>query len=121
MGTAISWKATMFMQQIRFIDCACIVGFAVFFHQGTWNHVHSKMHGVEDVGLPRSIPRFFIPIPHWWQEFIVAYHGAHHNSKGRYNFNIVFPGADHLFGTYTAPEYDKAYIWHSDADTKNAR
>ena len=33
-------------------------------------------------------------------QWLIATHQEHHNHTNNRNFNIVFPGADYLFGTY---------------------
>lgn len=77
-------------------------------HGVLWNTLHADSHGLElDLtihGPPRltSLPRDN-PYSHW----VVRNHSLHHIMRGIGNYNIIFPGWDHVLGTYhyaTHPE-----------------
>jgi sterol desaturase/sphingolipid hydroxylase (fatty acid hydroxylase superfamily) len=75
--------------------------FVVFLHNILWNNWHTRFHDYQrDVpvsdGLPKvsSFPGGFI------YDYLWKYHTIHHSQKGdKYNFNIIFPLFDHIFGT----------------------
>ena len=68
-----------------------------------WNNWHTDMHDSNVTiplreGLPNH-PGMISkgPIYKW----LKRYHTTHHLQKGnKYNYNIIFPGFDHLMGTY---------------------
>jgi len=66
-----------------------------------WNTFHSYIHGLDayEICKPPGIPRRFINEKNIYTRWLIENHKAHHsNPKG--NYNIVFPGADYLFGTH---------------------
>jgi len=66
-----------------------------------WNTIHSYTHGLDayEICNPKGIPRKYINEKNWYVNLLINNHKAHHyNSTG--NYNIVFPGADFLFGSY---------------------
>jgi hypothetical protein len=72
----------------------CTTGAAVFAgfvvaHALVWSAVHREMH--EPEGRWFSGTRLY----RFWR----SYHKTHHDHPSA-NFNVVLPGADHLFGTY---------------------
>jgi hypothetical protein len=64
------------------------------FNIGVWNTYHSHIHGVDPslcfFGISKKIPIY--------SDWIIDNHQTHHDFPSG-NFNIVFPGADYLFGT----------------------
>jgi hypothetical protein len=67
-----------------------------------WNTLHPYVHHLNAYDIcnfPKGITSSFINENNIYIKWVVDNHKSHHyNSKG--NFNIVFPGADYLFGTY---------------------
>jgi len=71
-----------------------------------WNTMHAVMHGRcaytegQPLGLTYGMAERLADLPYF--NWIVRNHIQHHDVKGeeRGNFNIVWPGADFLFGTY---------------------
>tara|TARA_B110000977_G_scaffold84695_1_gene113100 strand:- start:12270 stop:12857 length:588 start_codon:yes stop_codon:yes gene_type:complete len=75
-----------------------------------WNNMHVDMHGVKGTidyksGIPNSSGLLSRgPV----YRYLWKYHAIHHLQKGdtKGNYNIILPGADFLFGTYTGFCYD---------------
>merc|ERR1719384_1847312 len=71
-----------------------------------WNTMHGMMHGRcaytegQPLALPYSVARWLADYPYF--NWMIRNHTLHHDIKGdgKGNFNIVWPGADFLFGTY---------------------
>lgn len=65
-----------------------------------WNRFHADSHSLTldyDDGLPALAElKFEDPVSKW----LLANHVGHHDIGGNGNYNIVLPGADHVFGTY---------------------
>lgn len=73
-----------------------------FLHGFLWQRLHSDSHFVKlsyDDGLPTiwGVPLSYETGPAGW---LMDNHVGHHAVKAVGNFNIVLPGADHVFGTY---------------------
>lgn len=64
-------------------------------HHWIWNKIHLEMHKPEQRGFSRW------PI----YKFLARYHFMHHRRPDK-NFNVVFPCADFVFGTYIEPGLD---------------
>jgi hypothetical protein len=66
-----------------------------------WNTYHAYIHGLDSWTLCflRGIPREYVPVRAEW---VIQNHQTHHRHP-RGNFNIVFPGADYVLGTYYLP------------------
>lgn len=66
-----------------------------------WNSLHPYIHHVAGKAGCR-LSSTDIPSGNPYVKWVVRNHAAHHLIKGerKGNFNIVFPGADYLMGTY---------------------
>ena len=65
-----------------------------------WNTIHAYVHGFDPsiICSPKGVPRKYITdngITGW----LINNHRIHHDVKNTI-YNIVFPGADYLLGTY---------------------
>jgi sterol desaturase/sphingolipid hydroxylase (fatty acid hydroxylase superfamily) len=88
---------------------AASVGMAVI-HGIFWARLHSDSHEVKleySDGLPTpfGIPMDYSKGPLAW---LLVNHVGHHDINAVGNFNIVLPGADHVFGTYWEKKEKKA-------------
>jgi hypothetical protein len=67
-----------------------------------WNTLHPYVHNLDPYtvcNFPKGLYESLINKNNIYVNWAINNHKSHHyNSKG--NFNIVFPGADYLFGTY---------------------
>lgn len=45
-----------------------------------------------------------IPTDNFVGKWLLRNHIGHHDVKGMGNYNIVLPGADHVFGTFWQPK-----------------
>ena len=72
-----------------------------------WNTYHSYIHGLDasNICFLKGIHRKYVPLQNMYSNWIIKNHQTHHKYPTG-NFNIVFPGADYLFLTYTLPEQD---------------
>jgi hypothetical protein len=89
------------------LSAVTVVGASVIMtlaHGLLWNRLHSDSHAVKLAyadglptlwGLPLDYSR---PTEKW----LLDNHVGHHDIQAVGNFNIVLPGADHVFGTYWA-------------------
>jgi len=80
---------------------------SVLLHMLVWNALHPPMHGMPfvpaHVGPPSWVLAGFLRrgrIGRW----LYLNHAGHHVLRGKANYNVVCPLADHLFGTYVPPE-----------------
>ena len=75
----------------------------VLLHNLLWNNWHTRFHNYNypantTDGLPK-LPNFPTPGQGIYS-YLFKYHAIHHSQKGnKYNYNIIFPLFDHLFGT----------------------
>eukprot|EP00933_Yihiella_yeosuensis_P045915 TRINITY_DN41343_c0_g1_i1.p1 TRINITY_DN41343_c0_g1~~TRINITY_DN41343_c0_g1_i1.p1 ORF type:complete len:327 (+),score=47.20 TRINITY_DN41343_c0_g1_i1:75-1055(+) len=116
-GTAFSWSVTAKMtleialQSYPFLwlcgwsfsaSTACLMA-GILFHAAVWQTLHPAMHLLPDPPLSYGIPgwsmakfrksRYF--------RFLYANHEGHHRYPGAHgNYNVCFPLADHICGTY---------------------
>ena len=72
------------------------------YHGVLWNRLHVDSHSLEssiqwDDGLPYVDA---VPTANPYARWLLTNHIGHHAVKGQGNFNIVFPGPDHLAGTF---------------------
>lgn len=79
----------------------------VCFHHFMWNSIHSSMHNHDapyNDGIPRS--NSFLKGTKYY-DYLDWYHTIHHLEKGpmKGNYNVCFPFADYLFGTYRTKVY----------------
>jgi hypothetical protein len=78
---------------ISHLGCAVFVVCAAL-HGVVWTLIHREMHEPRQRWFART--RLY----KFWHD----YHETHHKRQ-TYNFNVVLPGADHVFGTYLPPAY----------------
>lgn len=82
-----------------------IFGILALFHVLVWNSVHSYMHN-EDASKRCKLYINRDKIKQMQNDryikWVIRNHVTHHVRKGnnKGNYNIVFPGADYIFGTY---------------------
>jgi len=70
-------------------------------HGILWNTLHADSHGIDDLEFKDGLPRLSVlPRDNWMSNWIIRNHSLHHVMNGIGNFNIVFPGYDHVLGTY---------------------
>lgn len=72
-----------------------------------WNTFHAYIHNMDAYKIcsPSGLPRYYIKENNMYSSWLINNHKCHHtNSKG--NFNIVFPGADFIFGTHNNIKYE---------------
>ena len=72
------------------------------YHGVLWNRLHTDSHGLQetlswDDGLPYVRA---VPCANRYARWLLTNHIGHHAVGGKGNYNIVFPGPDHLFGTF---------------------
>jgi len=68
----------------------------------TWNTYHAYIHNLdpsEICGFPKGLPIESVDRNSLYTNWVIRNHRIHHQSGGNCNYNIVFPGADYLFGT----------------------
>ena len=73
----------------------------VFIHNILWNNWHTRFHDYQnDVTITDGLPKVS-PFPGGFiYDYLWKYHTIHHSQKGdKYNYNIIFPLFDHVFGT----------------------
>uniref|UniRef100_A0A7S3JRG9 Fatty acid desaturase domain-containing protein n=1 Tax=Aureoumbra lagunensis TaxID=44058 RepID=A0A7S3JRG9_9STRA len=72
------------------------------YHGFLWQRLHVDSHSLNgsiewDDGLPYLDA---IPTGNRYARWLLTNHIGHHWAGGKSNYNIVFPGPDHLFGTF---------------------
>ena len=72
------------------------------YHGILWNKLHIDSHSLQDTiayedGLPYVSQ---VPTANRYARWLLTNHVGHHATHGKANFNIVFPGPDHLAGTF---------------------
>jgi len=75
----------------------------VFIHMVIWNTMHSYVHffDVNKICNVNGIPKEYIDENNVYVNWSLENHRAHHFYKNdeKGNWNVVFPGADYIFGT----------------------
>jgi hypothetical protein len=63
------------------------------FYKTMWDILHYSFHQINDIGKYKKNPIF---------NWLYNNHRVHHLTKGeqKCNYNIIFPGADHILGLY---------------------
>lgn len=86
-----------------------------------WNNWHTDMHDSNvTIAITEGIPNQLGlisrgPVYNW----LKRYHTTHHLQKGnKYNYNIIFPGFDHLMGTYQECCVDNTNYCKNTADQR---
>jgi len=72
------------------------------YHGVLWNRLHVDSHDLAgeihwDDGLPYVAAA---PVRNRYARWLLTNHVGHHAAGGAANYNIVFPGPDHLFGSF---------------------
>lgn len=97
----------LFTNKVKFFIFSIVI-FTVFIFLNIylWNGIHSYMHneiGTERCNFP-SLNHNIIEKnkDNWYIKWVIKNHTTHHKVKGdkKGNFNIIYPGADYLLGTY---------------------
>jgi len=76
---------------------------SMLLHAAVWQTLHPAMHGLPDPGLSYGVPGWSMA---WLRKtsyfkFLYGNHEGHHRTPGAHgNYNVCFPLADHIFGTY---------------------
>ena len=75
---------------------------AVCIHNLLWNNWHTAFHAYKSqVDITMGLPKIYTFPTGYIYNMLWKYHTMHHSQKGeKYNFNIIFPMFDHIFGTY---------------------
>ena len=92
--------AFLFYPNVSLIAIAITTSSLLTFNVLVWNTYHAYIHGSDAFTLCylKGIPREYVPTVNWYSSWIIDNHKKHHLFPAG-NFNIVFPGADYLFGT----------------------
>lgn len=72
------------------------------YHGVIWNRLHTDSHDLQatltwDDGIPYV---YKVPVANRYARWLLTNHIGHHTIKGTGNYNIVFPGPDHVMGTF---------------------
>lgn len=76
---------------------------SMLLHAAVWQTLHPAMHGLPDPGIGYGVPGWSMA---WLRKtryfrFLYGNHEGHHRVPGAHgNYNVCFPLADHIFGTY---------------------
>ena len=116
-GTAFSWSISAIMTleiALQSYPILWLLGWSwtwstvglvagVGFHAAVWQALHPAMHGLPDPPLAYGMPGWllarFRESPYF--RFLYVNHVGHHRVPGAHaNYNVCYPLADHLFGTY---------------------
>ena len=72
------------------------------YHGVLWNKLHTDSHDLQEtLSWPDGIKYVWsIQTGHRYARWLLTNHVGHHAVNGAGNYNIVFPGPDHLAGTF---------------------
>jgi len=76
---------------------------AMLLHAAVWQTLHPAMHELPDPPLTYGVPGWSLKFlrSSGYFKFLYMNHEGHHRAPGAHgNYNVCFPLADHLFGTY---------------------
>ena len=102
------WSMTVLLGILFFLTIrkvipmpAVVAVIGVFLHNILWNNWHTRFHDYKpDVSVTQGLPKLHIFPTTFIYDYLWRYHTIHHSQKGeKYNFNIIFPLFDHIFGT----------------------
>lgn len=70
-----------------------------------WNVIHSYVHGFDSSKIcsPLGISNYYVSEKNAIIRWLVENNRRHHDAPHT-NYNIVFPGADYIFGTFYRPQ-----------------
>jgi hypothetical protein len=88
LGGGLFWAATYPLDPV----VGPVFASVALLHHLAWNCIHEEMHNPRPRWFART--RFF--------RFFAHYHWMHHRYPGK-NYNVVFPGADFVFGKHQKP------------------
>lgn len=107
-GVYFPWITTLVFISLIYVFLKCsvplpivLVIVSVSIHNLLWNNWHTRFHQYQNkIGVLDGLPKLGIfplgPI----YNYLWKYHAVHHSQKGeKYNFNIILPMFDHIFGT----------------------
>lgn len=108
-GVYFTWDVTLIFIIILTLSTTKIIpkyilfaAMAVCFHNLLWNNWHTRFHDYKhDIPFSTGLPKMDLFPTGYVYDTLWKYHTIHHSQKGeKYNFNIIFPMFDHIFGTY---------------------
>lgn len=108
-GVYFTWDVTLIFIIILTLSTTKIIPkyilfavLAVCFHNILWNNWHTRFHDYKhDIPVSAGLPKMDLFPTGYVYDILWKYHTIHHSQKGeKYNFNIIFPMFDHIFGTY---------------------
>jgi len=116
-GTAFSWSVSAMMtfeiaiQSYPFLwlcgwsfkASTIALAAAMFLHAAVWQTLHPNMHELPDPPVSYGVPGWSMKFLRnsGYFKFLYMNHEGHHRAPGAHgNYNVCFPLADHLFGTY---------------------
>ncbi len=108
-GVYFPWSTTLVFIVLlllnirRYISNSILISIlAVCIHNILWNNWHTKFHDYKhNVSIKEGLPTIGMLPSGFIYNQLWKYHTVHHSQKGeKYNFNIIFPLFDHVFGTY---------------------
>jgi hypothetical protein len=90
----------LFYPSVSLVCISTTSAFLLTFNIFVWNTYHPFIHGLDGFALCflKGIPRENVPTLNLYSSWVIENHLNHHLHPNG-NFNIVFPGADYLFGT----------------------
>jgi len=116
-GTAFSWSVSAMMTfeialqsypwlwlcgwSFKASTIALLAG--IFLHAAVWQTLHPNMHELPDPPISYGVPGWSMKFLRktGYFKFLWMNHEGHHRAPGAHgNYNVCFPLADHLFGTY---------------------
>merc|ERR1719188_1354490 len=116
-GTAFSWSVSAVMTleiaiqsypwlwlcgwSFKASTIALLVGLGL--HAAVWQTLHPNMHLLPDPPVTYGVPGWSLKFLRntGYFKFLYMNHEGHHRAPGAHgNYNVCFPLADHMFGTY---------------------
>lgn len=98
----VGFLYAIFYPNISMMIIQLSVAFMLFCNIFIWNTIHSHVHGFDAsiICSPKGISKknMILLENNIIIDWFIKNHQKHHDNKDT-NFNIVFPGADYLFGT----------------------
>ena len=91
----------LFHPYISLVIISITIAMTLFINIVVWNTYHAYVHGFDanDICTPLGVKRTLIHESNAISSWFINNHRTHHDTK-KSNYNIVFPGADFIFGTY---------------------
>lgn len=101
--TFIIWFPTIqIFFKIKWYYVAIMTTLIGIFYQKMWDFLHYSFHQEKEMNKYFKNPVFY---------WLFHNHSMHHLIKGKHkgNYNIIFPGGDHIFGTYRTKVNNREY------------